>query len=486
MEAGHIPGLKRANVAAAFGRSKFESQRKMSTSPKSNPISRRTSSNCGQTATLHLVQSSRFAQRLAKVLLIGLLLSIIAMAFLPWQQTSRGSGEVVAFAPQERQQTVQSTAKGIVNRIADGLIEGQRVNKGDFLLEIQPFATNMAQQLESQLQQLRAKEGTAKVKADAYGQNVSGFTEAREFAVQAAKEMVSAAEAKLSSKKKQVSAYEAKQLQARLNYERQYGLLQKGLKPRKEVEKLKKELDVAQADLESVERDVSALENELAAKQNDLQEKQSVAQTKIDYAVALQQSSLGEIATVRKEMVDVQMKMEQMDRMTITAPRDGTLFRLNVNEQGDTVKEGDDLLTIIPETTQKAVELLVAGNDVPLVRVGQDVSLQFEGWPGVQVAGWPSLAVNVFAGTVTTIDATDNGKGEFRILITPNEEKREWPSDQYLRQGVRANGWVMLKRVSLGYEIWRQLNGFPVINSSKDDSSEKANKKKPDKPKLPK
>jgi len=247
-----------------------------------------------------LVQSSRFAQWLAKALLVGLVLAVIAMAFLPWQQTSRGYGEVIAFAPQERQQTVKATAKGIVNRIADGLVEGRKVKKGDFLLEIQPFATNMAQQLEAQLQQLRTKEETAKVKADAYQQNVTGFTEAREFSVQAAREMVSAAEEKLSSKKKQVSAYEAKQLQARLNYERQHGLLQKGLKSRKEVEKLKKELDVAQADLEAVMRDVSALENELAAKQNGLKEKESVAQTKIDYAVALQQSSLGEIATVRK------------------------------------------------------------------------------------------------------------------------------------------------------------------------------------------
>lgn len=228
----------------------------MSTKRISSPANSRSISGRGQTAALHLVQSSGFAQRLAKILLIGLLLATIAMAMLPWQQTSRGSGEVVAFAPQERQQTVQATAKGIVNRIADGLVEGKQVKKGEFLLEIQPFATNMAQQLEAQLQQLRAKEETAKVKAEAYGQNVTGFSEAREFAVQAAKEMVSAAEEKLASKRKQISAYEAKQLQARLNYERQNGLLQKGLAPRKEVEKLKKELDVAQAELESVKRDV--------------------------------------------------------------------------------------------------------------------------------------------------------------------------------------------------------------------------------------
>ena len=83
-----------------------------------------------RTATIHLVQSSRLARRLAKLLLIGLLLSILAMAVLPWQQTSRGIGEVVAFVPQERQQTVQANAKGIVKRIAAGLVEGKKVKKG--------------------------------------------------------------------------------------------------------------------------------------------------------------------------------------------------------------------------------------------------------------------------------------------------------------------------------------------------------------------
>ena len=151
------------------------------------------------------------------------------------------------------------------------------------------------------------------------------------------------------------------------------------------------------------------------------------------------------------------------DGFNVLAPRDGTVFRLNVNEQGDTVKEGDSLLTIVPDFTEKAVEIFVAGNDMPLVQEGQEVRLQFEGWPAVQVAGWPSLAVGVFSGIVTNVDATDNGKGEFRILVTSNKDDRNtWPSDRYLRQGVRANGWVMLRRVSLGYEIWRQLNGFPV------------------------
>ncbi|MEM7457372.1 MAG: toxin secretion protein, partial [Planctomycetota bacterium] len=105
---------------------------------------------------------------------------------------------------------------------------------------------------------------------------------------------------------------------------------------------------------------------------------------------------------------------------------------------------------------------------------------QFEGWPAVQFAGWPSVAVGTFGGVVASVDATDNGKGQFRVLVTPGDA--EWPSDRYLRQGVRANGWVMLREVSLGYEIWRQLNGFPVIVSSGEPSGGDEIKT----PKLPK
>jgi hypothetical protein len=55
----------------------------------------------------------------------------------------------------------------------------------------------------------------------------------------------------------------------------------------------------------------------------------------------------------------------------------------------------------------------------------------------------------------------------------------EWPSDRYLRQGVRANGWVMLNQVPLGYEIWRQLNGFPAtISKDEPGKSGKDDKKK--------
>jgi len=106
------------------------------------------------------------------------------------------------------------------------------------------------------------------------------------------------------------------------------------------------------------------------------------------------------------------------------------------------------------------VELWVDGNDVPLLRDGRHVRIQFEGWPALQFSGWPSVAVGTFGGRVAVIDAVDDGKGKFRVLVVPDRSE-PWPSGRYLRQGVRAHGWILLNRVSLAYELWRQFNGFP-------------------------
>ena len=128
------------------------------------------------------------------------------------------------------------------------------------------------------------------------------------------------------------------------------------------------------------------------------------------------------------------------------------------------------------------VEMKVSGNDLPLIREGDRVRLQFEGWPAVQFVGWPSVAVGTFGGVVNRVFPTDDGMGYFRIVVTPDPNDEPWPDERYLRQGVRANGWVLLRQVPLGYEIWRQLNGFPP--SVEKEPAEKGGKES--KPKLPK
>jgi hypothetical protein len=125
------------------------------------------------------------------------------------------------------------------------------------------------------------------------------------------------------------------------------------------------------------------------------------------------------------------------------------------------LKPGDPVAVFVPDLTASAVELWVDGKDGPLVTRGRHVRLQFQGWPAVQFVGWPSAAVGTFPGVVEFVDATADEYGRFRVVVSPAGSDEPWPDTHWLRQGVRANGWILLDRVSLGFELWRQFNGFP-------------------------
>jgi hypothetical protein len=89
---------------------------------------------------------------------------------------------------------------------------------------------------------------------------------------------------------------------------------------------------------------------------------------------------------------------------------------------------------------------------------------------------------------VVLIDATDDGKGHFRILVMHDPDDIAWPDPRFLRQGVRVNGWILLGQVTLGYELWRIFNGFPplvlpepeVKESVKDDGKKTESSEKKD------
>lgn len=174
---------------------------------------------------------------------------------------------------------------------------------------------------------------------------------------------------------------------------------------------------------------------------------------KIEYA-----KYQNELAQARIDMVNVDVRIARQQTQIIKAHVAGIIFKRLTGQESVVVKDGDVLVQIIPDTRSRAVELWIDGNDIPFVRLNQKARLQFEGWPAIQFRGWPEIAVGTFGGTVSFIDPTDNGAGFFRAVIVPDEE---WPSPEFLRQGVRVQGWVQLGRVPLWYELWRQFNGFP-------------------------
>jgi multidrug resistance efflux pump len=168
------------------------------------------------------------------------------------------------------------------------------------------------------------------------------------------------------------------------------------------------------------------------------------------------------IAENAAELTRVDVNVSRQSVQIVRAPRDGVIQRVNAGDSATFVSAGQAVASFVPDDVDRAVELFIDGRDVALVRAGDPVRLQFEGWPVVQVSGWPSVAVGTFSGRVVAIDPSAQTGGRFRVLVAEDPAAATpWPATDFVRFGSGARGWILLDTVSVGYEIWRQLNNFP-------------------------
>ena len=460
-----------------------------------------------QLPALRLAKSSRLARSVGRVLLVLLICGIGLVIVAPWQQTVAGKGDVIAFAQPDREQVIQAPIKGRISSWGEGIQENAHVKQGQLIAKIEDLDANYLDRLKDQLRQTNDKVAAARSELQAterqresaedvvrsYERQVDLMISARDLTISAADEFVKAAVSKYESEQQKIVEFEAILSQDEADYNRQNTLFEQKIVSEQKLQQAEQKFRSAKAKVEAAKRNVEAAQSEYEGKKKDRDAKAQEGQSKIDQVRAYLDKSRQDVSKVdsdiakaekgytesEKELIDTQIKVDRQETQVVVAPRDGFILRLIANQGGQMVKEGDALCVIVPDTAERAVQLWVKGVDAPLITPGSHVRLQFEGWPAVQFAGWPSVAVGTFGGNVTSVDATDNGNGEFRIVVQPDKAEMAWPNDQYLRQGVRANGFILLKQVPLWYEIWRKLNGFPptVAKPKTEDKSESASKK---------
>ena len=361
------------------------------------------------------------------------------------------------------------------------LREGSWVEKGEVIMELATFSKDQLELTRQQERTLLDKLEfsnrmleNSKAQVLTERENISRMLESAEADVKSAHAKWKQAEAEIEGQKRNhdqaIRELEvAEKLKgdaiAMIDYQR--ALNKEGSEEQKLI-KLHEAEDEAYQDKVSKERLVDSKRKEAETKIIELDQKVAKAES--------------DLRTIDKELQELRVKLGELERLKIVSPSTGRIQSILGQVGTNTVKEGDKLFEVIPDTTDLAVELHVRGLDLPLLSEGDEVRLQFDGWPAVQFVGWPSVAIGTFGGHIIAINPSDDSKGNFKIIVgpDPNDPKQEsWPDSRYLRQGVRANGWVILKTVPLGFEIWRQLNGFPPSKSAPGDAKTKE-------PKLPK
>jgi len=384
--------------------------------------------------------------------LLAILAVVVLVAFLPWQQNVQGAGQVTALKPEERPQQAVAAVGG---RIATWYIEeGQVVRAGDpivALAEVKEAYLDplTLQRLGQQLDGKRLSVQEKRAKAEALAVQARALDSAWRFARIRADNRILQLRASL----------EAAQLEdslAQVQVQRVSNLERDGLRSRLELEQARQRAQRAHA--LALEQE-AALGTALADRSGvDADFTEKIAKVEGDRSATLAEVAEGNAEIAKLATGEANLE-ERQGLLVVRAPRDGIVVQALRAGIGEIVKDGEAVASVQPADPKLAVAVQVTPRDVPLLRIGDKVRIEFAGWPAMQFSGWPSVAVGTFGGRVAVIDQVVSGDGNYRVLVEADPEDEAWPEELLMGSGARA--WALLRNVRVWFEVWRLLNGFP-------------------------
>ena len=406
--------------------------------------------------------SGRLLLRLLTILSVVFVVAL----FLPWTQHIRTKGKVTTLLPQQRPQSINTIIPG---RIEEWFVmEGDSVKRGDTILHLSEIKSEYfdVELLNRTRNQIQAKSSTADAyqsKAGALQEQLGALKASRDAKLREANNKLQQSQLKVLSDSINLEAKSLNFQIAKEQYDRQLRLYNQGLKSLTDLEKRHLTLQKAEAeqlstsnDLESSRAAVSAALAQIDGIDAKFQEDFSKASSDRFSALSSKYDAQGTVNKLENALANYEVRNQFY---YITAPQDGIITQTTKAGIGEIIKEGEEVATIMPANYELAVELYVRPIDLPLLAKGQEVRLQFDGWPAIIFSGWPNTSYGTFGGRVFAIDNFISENGYYRILIAQGEDE-PWPD--LLRVGGGANGLVLLKDVQVWYEIWRNLNGFPA------------------------
>lgn len=427
------------------------------------------------------VMETRPSMRILPKLILFLFLPILIVLLLPWTQNIRAFGNVTALRPDQRPQTIHSVIAGRIEKWY--VQEGDLVRKGDtilFISEIKDdyFDPNL---LERTNEQLKAKEMSVssymeKIKAN--DNQILALTQSLKLKREQAYNKLMQAYLTVKSDSIDLVASKTNLEVANEQFNRMKELYAKGLKSLTDLESRKLKLQETQAK-------VIAQENKLLSARNQIiNAKIELSAINADYTDKISKSESDKFSAM-SDMYDAEAVVTKMQNQYVNyvvrsgmyyilAPQDGYITKAIKTGLGETIKEGAEIISIMPANFDLAVEIYVAPIDVPLLEKGSIVRVQFDGWPAIVFSGWPSVSYGTYGGKVVAIDNFISENGKYRLLVVPDKNDHPWPKD--LRIGGGVNSMMLLKDVPVWYELWRKINGFPP-DFYKNKGSQKPAKK---------
>lgn len=414
--------------------------------------------------------------------LMGFTIVGFIVLFLPWTQNVSGKGYLTTLTPDQRPQTVQSPIPG---RIEKWFVrEGDYVKKGDTILFISEikneyFDPRLVERTGQQIKAKSAAVSSYENKVGALNTQISALGMERGMKLEQAKNKLLQTKLKVQSDSIDLEAAKTNITIAERQYDRVVQLEKEGLKAVTDVEEKRLKLQETQAKLISQQNKLLAAKNEVINAEVEINrttaeytDKISKAQSDMFTAQSNQYDSEAQVTKLENEFTNYEMRN---DMYYIRAPQNGFINKALQGGIGETFKEGDQLVGIMPSDYDLAVETFVEPIDLPLIHLGEEVRIQFDGWPAIVFSGWPNVSYGTYGGKVVAIETFISANGKYRVLLAPDPKDHSWPKD--IRVGSGAYTIALLEDVPIWFELWRQLNGFPPNYYQPTNDMAKAQKK---------
>lgn len=412
-----------------------------------------------------LTLSSNQSRRRIRILLYLLMTGFVCL-FLPWTQNFRSKGTVTALKPEHRPQTIHSVIAG---RIEQWYVqEGEFVEKGDTVLYLSEVKEQYMDpdllkrtQLQVDAKELSVKSYEEKIKAQQ--QQLSALEENNKLRKEQGQNKLRQANLKVLSDSIMLEAEKVNFSVAEKQYLRMEKLYDEGLKSLTDLETRKIKLQEAKAKTLSAENKLLGSRNEFITAQielnaidNEFRDKLAKVNAERFTALSGQYDAEAGVNKLKNTLTNYTVRSGMY---YVLAPQSGYITKAIQVGIGETIKEGAEIISIMPENYSLAVEIYVDPIDLPLVKLGSKVRFIFDGWPAIVFSGWPELSNGTFGGSVMAIDNFTSTNNKYRVLVVPDPDEEPWP--EALRIGAGADGIALLNDVPVWYEIWRQMNGFP-------------------------
>ena len=400
--------------------------------------------------------------------LIGLGLIMLGVLFLPWTQNIRSKGQITSLYQEQKPQKIYSPIAGKISRW--WVKEGDFVEQGDTLAKISEIkAEYLDPKLISRTQeQLDAKKGTVSFyeqKVKSTEDQIANLRSSKALKQDQLTNKITALQQKLTGEKAEFEAASNEYNLVKDQFERNQKMYKEGLISQTQFQQRNASMQNSLAKKTTAENKVNQTLQEI---QNTKIELRGVAQEyseKMNKAEGEKFQSLGMIETGKGDVAKLENQVASYtirDGMYyILAPQSGQVINAKKAGIGEILKDGEELLTIVPQNTNYAVEMYVRPVDLPLVSPGQEVRFIFDGFPAIIFAGgWPDQSFGTFPGKIRAVENNIDEKGMFRVIVVENPKDKKWPKQ--IKMGAGAQGIALLNNVPLWYELWRNINGFPA------------------------